>query len=443
MLAGQTALLDPQFLPALISSMQDTQMLSIDRPEDMEPSAAFWLDESFQNGETPYQVIDGVAVIDVSGVLVSKLGIWGDWYGYRGYDGIIAEVKMAVSDQQVKKILINFDTGGGAVNGCFEACETLAELSKQKEITAFAFSSAYSAGYALACSCTKLVLTQTSGVGSIGVITAHWNYKEHLKQYGMDVTLIYAGETKADGNPYDKLPDDVKSRMQAGIDSLRVEFATHVATQRSLTIDDVLATEAACFRGVEAVENGLADAVMHPDKVLESLTSTTATGGGVFMGDIAQNPTSSEVNKNENDNMKKVVLAVAPTAEDAAALTQAGIEFTVSASTDKSAERTRINGILSCEAAEGRSTLANHLAMNTDMSVEDATALLEVSAKEAAKVEPVEAATPADPLGTAMGIMGGANVEAESQSETQVDEDDVLAQQMASYSRSNPLVKPK
>lgn len=51
--------------------------------------------------------------------------------------------------------------------------------------------------------------------------------------------------------------------------------------------------------------------------------------------------------------------------------------------------KARIKGIMTHEEAKGREGLAEHLAYNTDMSVDDAVAMLKVSPKaEAAKEEP-------------------------------------------------------
>lgn len=49
----------------------------------------------------------------------------------------------------------------------------------------------------------------------------------------------------------------------------------------------------------------------------------------------------------------------------------------------RAAERTRISGILTHEAAAGRETLARHLAFGSDMTVEAASGILANSAKEA------------------------------------------------------------
>lgn len=48
-------------------------------------------------------------------------------------------------------------------------------------------------------------------------------------------------------------------------------------------------------------------------------------------------------------------------------------------------ERERIAQILNCEHADGRQTMACHLALSTDMSAEQATGLLQVSPKEQAQ----------------------------------------------------------
>ena len=55
---------------------------------------------------------------------------------------------------------------------------------------------------------------------------------------------------------------------------------------------------------------------------------------------------------------------------------------TASHSEGAAAERTRMQSILTCEEAKGRSKLANHIAFNTTMSVDDAKGMLAVSALE-------------------------------------------------------------
>lgn len=80
----------------------------------------------------------------------------------------------------------------------------------------------------------------------------------------------------------------------------------------------------------------------------------------------------------------------------------AGNASTPNADDARKAERQRVNGILACDEAKTRKGLAHHLAMNTDMSVDDAKAAL------AAAPEEKEAAV--DPLAAAMSGSENPNV---------------------------------
>jgi ClpP class serine protease len=84
-----------------------------------------------------------------------------------------------------------------------------------------------------------------------------------LDQDGVRVTLIHSGRHKVDGNPYQPLPDPVRDDIQLEIDVLRFLFAETVAAGRAgrLSQEAALATEAATFRGADAVAAGLADEV--------------------------------------------------------------------------------------------------------------------------------------------------------------------------------------
>jgi hypothetical protein len=90
----------------------------------------------------------------------------------------------------------------------------------------------------------------------------HTDFSGQLEQTGVKVTLITAGAHKADGNPFEALPDDVRAEIQADIDVAYSRFVAHVATARGLSEDAVRATEARIYRGEEAVKVGLVDKVM-------------------------------------------------------------------------------------------------------------------------------------------------------------------------------------
>lgn len=70
---------------------------------------------------------------------------------------------------------------------------------------------------------------------------------------------------------------------------------------------------------------------------------------------------------------------------DSAAAEQAAVQASAQAAAEaRTAERARVSGILNCEESKGREKLANHIALNTDMSVEVAKGLLAAAPAEAA-----------------------------------------------------------
>lgn len=78
-------------------------------------------------------------------------------------------------------------------------------------------------------------------------------------------------------------------------------------------------------------------------------------------------------------------------------------------------ERTRIQGILNHANAEGRGKLANHLAFNTEMSVEQAGEML-----AAAEQEVSESVSTDTPLDTAMGNAAQPQVGADTGTDAEV-----------------------
>ena len=83
-------------------------------------------------------------------------------------------------------------------------------------------------------------------------------------------------------------------------------------------------------------------------------------------------------------------------------------ELATAQSEARTAERARVAGIQGSDEAKGRSTLANHLAFNTSMSVADAKAILAAAPQETA------AAAAGNPLKEAMDAGNQPNVGADT-----------------------------
>ena len=223
-------------------------------------------ERSQREGQSPYALIDGISVIEVSGVLVHR-GSWiGESSGQTSCEGIAAQLAAAASDPLVRGIALEVDSFGGEVAGVFDLADAIRAARAAVPVWAFVAEHAFSAAYALAAQADRIILPRTGSVGSIGVVVMHADLSGQLSDAGLTVTLIHSGAHKIDGNPYEPLPAPVRARIQAEIDVIRSLFAETVAAGRGrcLTAEAALATEAECYRGAEAVAAGLADEVCDP-----------------------------------------------------------------------------------------------------------------------------------------------------------------------------------
>lgn len=220
-----------------------------------------------------YEVVAGIAIVPISGTLVQKLGTLRPYSGMTGYDGIRQNISAALEDDDVKAIVLDIDSPGGEVSGCFDLVDSIYSARGEKPIWSILTESAYSAAYAIASATDRIIVPRTGGTGSVGVICAHVDFSKALTQAGINVTLITYGDHKADGNEYNPLAKKALERFQGDVDTMGDLFVETVARNRNLSSAKVRNTQASTFLGANGVEIGFADAVMAPAEAFRSLLS--------------------------------------------------------------------------------------------------------------------------------------------------------------------------
>ncbi len=332
--------------------------------------------------EKPYAFADGVAFIPVRGSLVNRS--MASYSFLTGYKSIVARIEAAVADQDVKGIVLDVDSFGGEAAGCFECAAVVAKARESKPILAMVDSNAYSAGYAIASAASKIVVIPSGGAGSIGVISMHVDWSKALSEDGVKVTLLFQGDHKADGNPYEPLPEEVRKSVMARLGERYDAFTALVDANRGLPEGSARATQARTYGAQEALSLKLIDSIEPAPEALAAFRDSLAPQTGSSFQLEAPMPIDEATAKKQ--------------ADDAAAAAQ-------------TAERARVSGILTHAEAEGRADMAKHLAFGTSMSVDEAVALLKVAPKaEAAK----PAAAAVNPLEAAMAAAGTPGIKAEN-----------------------------
>lgn len=312
---------------------------------------------------------EGVAIISIVGSLVNRGAYIGASSGLVSYEGIQFQLSQAAADTKVRAVLLDISSPGGEAIGAFETAEAVRRLAGVKPVTAVVNGMAASAAYAIASAAREIVTIDTGVVGSIGVVLLHADFSEQLQQDGVKPTLIFAGAHKVDGNPFEALPESVRADMQAEVNAFYDKFVATVAKGRSgrMTAAQIRATEARTFIGSVAVEKGLADRVGTFETALADLTRA-----------LGRSPSHKGASMSENNGASAAENAGIPKAEHEAAVKAARAE---GASAGKAEAVARVAAILSSKEAAGREAQARTIALETDMTAEQAEKVLAASPK--------------------------------------------------------------
>jgi signal peptide peptidase SppA len=422
-------LVHPQKLDAIIAGLGQRLLGTQIIPTTAD--TAFLPPELFSTRKGPraergYQVIDGVAVLNVSGALVHKTRMQADSSTLLGYNSIAADLQDAMDQPDVHAVLQIWDSPGGEAQGAFQYADTARALRGKKPFIALADGMAASAGYLGASAANTLYITGTGYAGSIGVVMRHVDMSAALMSEGVRVTHIYAGSKKIDGNSFEPLSASVKADFQAEIDSLYTTFVAAVAQARSLNPEAIRATQAATYRGQDAITAGLADRIGTADALITELAAQrprifsigqparlSTADKGAFMshtstqegGQLAA-PTPAVRPELVEGPARRQELATMPT------FTQTDLDAAVAAATTAATtqERARLCAIQGHPNASAQPGLVK-LCIDTGISATQATALLAaaVSAAPAAATSPFTTAMAATPNPAVSGIESPAN----------------------------------
>jgi len=367
--------------------------------------------QNLQMRDEGYYVADGVAVIPIIGTIVHR----SDWMtaasGMMGQGQIEQMFFAALDDPTVREIMLELDSAGGEVPGMFDLADRMYDARGEKKVTAIATEFAASGAYLLASTADEIIVPRTGYVGSVGVVGTHVDYSKALDKRGVAMTFIYAGDKKIDGNPYQPLPDSVKAEWQAEIDQVYQLFVDTVARNRNMGADRVRGTQAGMFMGFKAVDAGLADrvnsfsnelsnAVLRKVSAAPRLTQPSRIEKEPSMKTEAELKAEAEAKAKAEMEARQKVEAEARAKSEAEVKAKAEAEARAKADAEAKAklnagsDRDRIKAILNCEEAKGRGSLANHLALETDVTVDQARSILGKSAKSSKLDEAMQGMTP-------------------------------------------------
>ncbi len=254
--------------PNEIKSLHDQGQVLAMEDDDYEPRR-----QQPCNGDGMYTVAkDNLAIVPVHGLLMARRGhITAQCTELTSYELIRNNIQRGLDYDAVKEIVLDFSTGGGMAVGCKELADFIHQAKAIKPITAIVNYAAYSAGYFLASACSKIIVSQTSGLGSIGVIIEHMEVSKWEEEVGLKFSTFYRGDHKNDCSPHEPISEQSVAVINKRLDEAYEMFASSVAEYRGLDKQVVIDTQAGLMSASEAIKGGFADELADPISAISNI----------------------------------------------------------------------------------------------------------------------------------------------------------------------------
>lgn len=326
-----------------------------------------------------------VAEVQVIGPLVRYASFFSEVSGMTSAEQAAKDLTAAANNPKIHTIVLNIDSPGGAVSGVSEFGHMVAAVAKQKPVVAYVGNMAASGGYWIASQASAIVVGQTGQLGSLGVVATLTKptARPGEKRYE------FVSSVSPNKRP-DLETDQGRAQIQGVVDDLAAQFVAQVAAGRGVSEQVVLERFGAggLLVGAKAVEAGMADQV---GTNLEELLASLNAGQMVKRKPAEAAVAAIEETKERGEEARKEDKMSEPKNPVPAAENPVDMKAVIAAALAD--EKQRVSGILALEEAKGRSALAQHLATNTDLSVDQAKALLAVAPSEQSKApNPLEQA---------------------------------------------------
>ena len=220
-------------------------------------------------------VIDGnplekIAVLNLTGTIqdIAATPFTAEGYNHQFFLDMIDQ---AADDPNVKAIVLEVDSPGGAVTETAEIHRKLVELKENydKPIYVSMGNMAASGGYYISAPADKIFAEASTLTGSIGVIMQSLNFAGLAEQYGIEFNTIKSGKHKDIMSPAREMTEEEHDIMQSMIDEMYDDFVDVIVDGRDLSESHVREVgDGRIYTGKQAIEVGLVDEIGSRDDTI-------------------------------------------------------------------------------------------------------------------------------------------------------------------------------
>ena len=237
---------------------------------------------------------DKIVRIDLDGVIMSgsvSAGIFGHTESM--VDTIKGQLLQAQRDEKVKAVVLYVNSPGGEVTASDTIYAAVKTVSKVKPVIVYMDSVAASGGYYVACGATKIVASETTLTGSIGVIMQGMSYHGLFEKIGMGSNTFTSGKFKDTLSGARPMRDDERAYIQGLVDRMYQRFVGIVSEARKVPVAELTAgvADGRVMTGGEAITAKLVDKIGYVEDAYD-LARAEAKVPGAMIVRYTKQPTS-------------------------------------------------------------------------------------------------------------------------------------------------------
>ena len=210
-----------------------------------------------------------VSHLRLTGV-IGNVGKFKQGIEYSGQEEII---KKAFSVKKALAVAITINSPGGSPVQSHLIYKFIKDQAKKnkKKVIIFAEDVAASGGYLIACSGDEIYANSSSIIGSIGVISASFGFKNLIEKIGVQRRVYTAGKNKSTLDPFlDEKEEDINRLKNIQLE-LHEDFINVVEESRGSKLNKNIGIElfsGEFWTGKKAKELGLIDGLGNADQIL-------------------------------------------------------------------------------------------------------------------------------------------------------------------------------
>jgi len=183
-------------------------------------------------------------------------------------------LKKAFAVKKITHVAISINSPGGSPvqsHLIYSYIRQLAEKNKVKVII-FAEDVAASGGYFIACAGDEIYANSSSIIGSIGVISASFGFKDLIQKIGVERRVYTAGKNKSTLDPFKEEKEEDIKRLKTIQLELHEDFIKVVKKSRGSKLKDAEKNNiftGEFWTGKTSLKLGLIDGIGNADQVLK------------------------------------------------------------------------------------------------------------------------------------------------------------------------------